>query len=222
MREYIELLRLMLSAYEGETVAYTGEYYRVDEYRRLSKPVRKDVPLLVGATGRRMLELAGQIADGVVAPALNCRQFLEQVVFPNILAGRAAIGKPTAGFRLASVRICSTDDDADVARTRARRQIAYYVGIAPSLATMLDLIGRPDERASVEDAFRNGDLEHAATLLSDDAVDELALSGTAYECRAQLTRFSKGLDTVILYPPGVGLSKTESDQAHAAVLDAFA
>jgi alkanesulfonate monooxygenase SsuD/methylene tetrahydromethanopterin reductase-like flavin-dependent oxidoreductase (luciferase family) len=221
MREYIEVLRLMLSAYGGDAVSYQGEYYCVENYRRLSQPVRDEVPLLVGATGPRMIELAGNLADGFIAPALNCRRFFEQIAFPRGRAGLKAAGRPNKDFEWATVRICSVDDDGDRARARARRQIAFYVGIAPSLASMLDLLGFEEEHRIIEEAFLTGGLDAATALVPEALIEELALAGTHEECRKQLRRFAEGLDTIVLYPPGAGLSKSESDQAHAAVIEAF-
>ena len=221
MREYIEVLRLMLSAYDGEAVSYDGEYYKVENYRRLTKPVRDKVPLLIGATGPRMIELAGRVGDGFVAPALNCRKFFDEIALPQARAGLEAVGRPETEFELATVRICSVDGDADRARARARRQIAFYVGIAPSLADMLNLLGFERERRQVEALFSSGDLESAAALIPEAAIDELTLAGTPQHCREQLPRFASGLKTVILYPPSAGLTKTESDEAHAALIDAF-
>jgi alkanesulfonate monooxygenase SsuD/methylene tetrahydromethanopterin reductase-like flavin-dependent oxidoreductase (luciferase family) len=220
MREYIEVLRLMLSAHDGEAVRYEGEYYQVENYRRLSAPVRDTVPLLVGASGPRMIELAGALADGIVAPALNCRAFFDEIAFPGVAAGLAT--RPTCQFERASVRICSVDDDADRARARAKRQIAFYVGIAPSLARMLDLLGFAAERSEVEAAFLAGDVDAATALVPEASIEDLVFAGTPAECRAQLDDFADGLDTVILYPPAAGLNKQESDRAHAALLDAFA
>jgi alkanesulfonate monooxygenase SsuD/methylene tetrahydromethanopterin reductase-like flavin-dependent oxidoreductase (luciferase family) len=221
MQEYIEILRLMLSASNGDEVNYEGEYYRVDNYRRLSKPIRDKVPLLVGAAGPRMIEVAGSVADGFVAPALNCRRFFDEVAFPHARTGLNAAGRTEDDFEWNSVRICSVDHDRETARARARRQIAFYVGIAPSLANMLNLLGFSSERSVIEAAVAQGDLDAAAGLVPDALVDELTFAGTPDDCQQQFQDFSTGLDTVILYPPAAGLTRAESLQAHSAVIEAF-
>lgn len=221
MHEFIELLRAMLAAVGGE-LEYTGEYFQIERYRRLSTPVRETIPLLVGATKPRMIRLAGEIADGWIAPALNCRTFFDEIAFPQLDAGLATSSLERTGFERASVRICSVADDEGIARARAARQIAYYVGIAPLLAEMLDLVGLGVARRRIEAAWNDGGLEAAAAAVPDQAIDLLATTGTPCQCRQSLNEFARGLDTVVLYPPVSGLSQEEISDAMSALIAAVA
>ena len=66
MREYVTVVRRLLNL---ETVTYEGEVVQVRDLRLdlgLEVPqMPKDVPIYIGATGPRMMELAGELADGV-------------------------------------------------------------------------------------------------------------------------------------------------------------
>jgi 5,10-methylenetetrahydromethanopterin reductase len=64
-REMIELVRLELT---GEPVAYAGEHYRMHD-ARLEFTAGRDVPLYLAGRGRRVLEAAGEVADGVLIGA---------------------------------------------------------------------------------------------------------------------------------------------------------
>ena len=64
LREALEISRRLLS---GEIIDFKGERYHVAG-RRLATGARQ-VPLWLAASGPRMLELAGEIADGVVISA---------------------------------------------------------------------------------------------------------------------------------------------------------
>jgi alkanesulfonate monooxygenase SsuD/methylene tetrahydromethanopterin reductase-like flavin-dependent oxidoreductase (luciferase family) len=76
MREIVEAVRLLLA---NETVTYEGEFVHFDgvELDYVHQERRpKDVPIYIGATGMQMMELTGEIADGVVlnylvSPAYN-------------------------------------------------------------------------------------------------------------------------------------------------------
>src|SRR6476661_1002208 len=76
MREVIECVRALLA---NETVTFDGTYVHLDgvELDYVHQERRpKDVPIYLGATGMKMMELAGEIADGVVlnylvSPAYN-------------------------------------------------------------------------------------------------------------------------------------------------------
>ncbi|MDP6867070.1 MAG: LLM class flavin-dependent oxidoreductase, partial [Acidimicrobiales bacterium] len=66
MREIVEACRALLA---DETVTYDGEFVQLDgvELDYVYQERRpKEVPIYIGATGDRMLELTGEIADGVV------------------------------------------------------------------------------------------------------------------------------------------------------------
>src|SRR5690606_23166510 len=66
MRETIEVMRRLLAL---ENVTFHGEFHHVDGIELDVVHGRREprhVPILIGATGPQMMELAGEIADGVV------------------------------------------------------------------------------------------------------------------------------------------------------------
>ena len=78
MRETVEASRQLLAM---ERVTYHGEFVHLDDVEIdivHGDRSPKDVPIYIGATGMKMMELAGEIADGVVlnymvGPALQPR-----------------------------------------------------------------------------------------------------------------------------------------------------
>src|SRR4029077_3549261 len=75
MREALELARALLA---GETVTSNGEYFR--SYGRRLAVGARSVPLILAASGPRMLELAGAAADGVLLSAGTSVEFVERSV----------------------------------------------------------------------------------------------------------------------------------------------
>ena len=66
MREIVTSVRALLN---NETVTFNGEFVHLDgvELDYVYQDRRpKDVPIYIGATGMQMMELTGEIADGVV------------------------------------------------------------------------------------------------------------------------------------------------------------
>ena len=82
MRETIHVVRRLLA---GEAVTFDGQAVRI-EGRRLAFPPRPPVPIHLGALGPRMLELSGEIADGLLGWFCS-RPFLARVVRPRLDAG---------------------------------------------------------------------------------------------------------------------------------------
>lgn len=221
MHEYFTALKLMLSSHSGATSDYAGEYYHFQHFERFDTPVRPTIPVFIGATRPGMLRLAGEIADGVITPALTSELSLETVTLPNVREGLDASGRDPAGFEKLSLRICCVHEDEREARLRAKALVLHYVAIAPALAAVLDLHGLRDVRERVADAFVHGERERAAALLPDEAVDLVSISGTAATCRKRVDDLGRLTDTVMLFPPSVGLSEEEADATLEAILDAF-
>ncbi|MGV9711057.1 LLM class flavin-dependent oxidoreductase [Gordonia sp. NPDC003424] len=62
LREYLHCLRALL---DGECVTFDGRYIQLDAVQLAFTPADR-LPLLVGATGPRTLELSGELADGTI------------------------------------------------------------------------------------------------------------------------------------------------------------
>jgi F420-dependent oxidoreductase-like protein len=88
LREYLAVLRPLLA---GGEVDHRGESYRVK--LRLELPAAAAPPVLVGALGPRMLELAGSVADGA-AIWLGGPRYLEGFAIPRLREAARAAGRP--------------------------------------------------------------------------------------------------------------------------------
>ena len=80
MREVVTAVRALL---HNETVTFDGEYVHLDgvELDYVYQERRpKDVPIYIGATGLKMMELTGEIADGVVLNYLVSPEYNQQAI----------------------------------------------------------------------------------------------------------------------------------------------
>src|SRR5688572_31209503 len=106
MREYVAIVRAILAGEEPP---------RGDKWQtgfRLGMDPRPDVPILVAGLSPKMLELAGEVADGVVLWLCNPR-YIEEVVVPAVTAGRAKAGKTLDGSDVVgAVPSAGADDPA--------------------------------------------------------------------------------------------------------------
>ena len=107
MREYLTIVRTSIreggSNFEGKFFTARWSY---------SGPLRKDLPVMISALNPRMLELAGELADGVVLYMCPPRYISEHVI-PAVRAGREKVGKTMEGFEVvAAIDACATPDRA--------------------------------------------------------------------------------------------------------------
>lgn len=104
MREYVTVLRGALTG----RVRFEGRYFRVDWEAAFRPPPAP--PLLMAGLAAPMLELAGELADGVVL-WLCAPDYVRDVARPALARGRARAGKPLEGFDIvAAVPVAVTDD----------------------------------------------------------------------------------------------------------------
>jgi F420-dependent oxidoreductase-like protein len=105
MREYLTIVRTSLR--DGEC-AFEGRYFTARW--RYSAPRPADLPIMISARNPRMLELAGELTDGVVLYMCNPAYIKDQVI-PAVRRGREKAGRSLDGFEIvAAVDACVTTD----------------------------------------------------------------------------------------------------------------
>ncbi len=195
LRETIDVVQALL---RGEMVTFAGQTIRVDGAQLEVFPGADRIPLYLGVTGPKALELAGEKADGVM---LNC--FLPTNYVPRALS-RIEAGARRAARRLRDVDITggvivSVDDDPRIAKDRSRRFIGLYLSLFPNLARETEL---PDDLiTAAREAFKTGGAEAAAEHIDDGVVDYLTASGAPADCRRKIEAYrAAGLQMPILFP----------------------
>lgn len=200
MREYVSVVRRLLDL---ETVNYEGQVVKVRDLRLdLGYDVPrspKRVPIYIGATGPKMMELAGEVADGVFhnffTSAGYLRQSLQRV---NIGADRA--GRAVRDIDMPQMMAVAMSQDADAARNTARYAVTMYMGQQPHIARASG-VGE-DVVQRIHDTMggwppRKGGIEAAMPLVGDDIVDMLCAAGTPEMCRRRVQEY---LDAGASYP----------------------
>jgi F420-dependent oxidoreductase-like protein len=105
MREYLGIVR---SGLRDGTVDHQGDRFRVRW--TYSGPLPAQLPVLVAALRPRMLELAGELADGVIV-WMATPEYVRDTVVPAIRRGRARGGHALEGFEIMVIfNICGTED----------------------------------------------------------------------------------------------------------------
>jgi probable F420-dependent oxidoreductase len=220
MREYVEIVRRMLAAHRGESVEFDGEFFHVHGYHRQVPPLRDRIPIYLGAVRRNMVELTGEIADGVLFNVLTTPRYLRDYALGFLEVGARRAGRSAGDLERGSVVLCAVSEDAAHARQMARHQIAYYAQI-PYFDAILDLHGFQRETAALREAAGRGDDAGAIAAVTDDMVDALALAGSPDECRARLARFEGLLDLVLVFSPAFRLAEDEIRENHRQLIETF-
>jgi 5,10-methylenetetrahydromethanopterin reductase len=177
LRETVQLLNAIGA---GEAVRLGATTFQ------LRRPARR-IPVYVSATGPRMLELAGEIADGVIIQVGIYRPCVEQAL-GHIRAGAAKAGRDPDDIDIVCSTFTSIADDRSLAIDRARPLAAWFYAVAPDLLELaaVPITRRQPARPVFPDISHPADHEDAMAearrYVSDDAVEKFCLVGSAEDC----------------------------------------
>jgi len=157
-----------------------------------------EIPLYVGAMGRRMLELAGELADGALPLLFPPEHF--RAARRHVADGAARAGRDLTGLDIAACVWCSIADDAAAARRAMAAKIAYYgPSFAPELLKRAGL--STAHFAAIEDALAAGQPNLAADLVTPEMLG-LGIVGNAEAVLARcMSLVSAGADHISFGPP---------------------
>lgn len=204
MREVVEVVRRLLAM---ETVTFDGEFVslrdvQIDIVHGPRGP--KDVPIFIGATGDQMLELGGEIADGVLMNYLVSPQYNERAV-ARIAAGARKAGRSLEDVDRPQLVVVSMDEDRAKALDNARELVTQYLGQQPHIMQasgvdddLLNEINSVLTWPATEEQIRE-----AMKLVPDAVVQLITASGTPDEVRAKVQEYvDSGSTCPVLYPLG--------------------
>ncbi|MFI6741833.1 LLM class flavin-dependent oxidoreductase [Nonomuraea sp. NPDC050451] len=214
LAELEQAISELRALFRGEKVveAVSGVAFHLNYVR---EPI--PVPIYIAASAPKILELAGRVADGVIALVGTAPQFIEAAL-ARIEAGARASGRCLGDLDVVLWTPTAINDDSDEAKDLVRAHVARVV-IRPLPAAVSE-----SQQAAIDRIRQSYDYYHHmdteadhADLVSDELVDLFALAGTPAECRVRLKQIAEhGVDQVSIVPfvrPG---------QSKAPTLRAFA
>jgi 5,10-methylenetetrahydromethanopterin reductase len=204
MREVVTAVRALL---HNETVTFDGEYVHLDgvELDYVYQERRpKDVPIYIGATGLKMMELTGEIADGVVLNYLVSPEYNQQAI-EALRIGLERAGRQLDQIDRPQLVVCSVHEDRQTAIDMARLMVTQYLGQQPHIMkasgvpqSLLDRVGEVLTWPATHEQ-----VVAASKLVPDEIVHMLTASGTPAEAREQVSHYVRnGCTCPILYPLG--------------------
>jgi 5,10-methylenetetrahydromethanopterin reductase len=204
MRETIEVLRRLLRM---ENVTFHGEFHQVDGVELDVVHGRREprhVPIYIGATGDAMMELAGEIADGVVLNYCVPPEYNDGAL-KHLEIGAKKAGRTLDDIDRPQLVVCSVDRDRDTALDGARGLLTQYLAQQPHIAKasgvsddvvkqIQSILGWPATKEQID---------RAKHFVPDDLVQRITASGAPDEVRAKVDEYRKrGCTCPILYPLG--------------------
>jgi len=204
MKETITILRKLLNM---ERVTFHGEFVHVDGIELDVVHGRREprnVPIYIGATGDQMMEMTGEIADGVVMnycvpPEYNHKalELLEK--------GAKKAGRKLDDLDRPQLIVCSVDKNHDKAIDTSRELLTQYLAQQPHIAKASGV--SPDIVKSIQGILgwpaTYEQIQNAKHFVPDELILRITASGTPDEAKVKVKEYIKnGCTCPILYPVG--------------------
>jgi len=162
------------------------------------------IPVYIGAQGPKMLELAGEIADGVLINASHPDDF--KFAVPMIRQGAEKAGRKPEDVQVCAYASFSADKDQAKAVNASKIVVAFIVAGSPQNVLERHGIGM-DEARAISDALAKYDFKTAMAAVSPRMSEAFSVSGTPQDCRARVDELIKTGVTQIVVGSPIGPNK---------------
>lgn len=209
MRAYAEVVRAILTGQAPPENEFFPSHFQFMGYS-----ARPELPIYIAALSPNMLQLAGEIADGVMLWLCN-PDYIRDTVIPEVTKGREKAGKSMDGFNIVAAVPSALTDDREPALNAFRQELVTYASL-PFYRAMLEGSGFGGDIEAFDAGMAAGDVEQAKAGLSDAMLDSLAGIGDAEMVRAGVQRY---LEAGAISPCIGGVSGADFDGAMDAVAE---
>jgi probable F420-dependent oxidoreductase len=194
MRETIGVVRRLLA---GEKVTFAGETIRV-ENARLEAPPPEPPPIFMAALNKKMLRLAGEIADGVVLNLFGPQHL--PLLLAEVAAGAQSVDRDLSDIEVVMRLQVAVNVSQDEAHSRARAAFGPYVA-ASGYNTFYRWLGYEQEAEDVAAALARGQRAEVARAISTELADGMVMYGSPADCRRRFDEYrAAGVDTIVTIP----------------------
>jgi len=215
MRELILAVRAIWDAWaDGSRLAFRGEFYRHTLMTPMFDPGPNpfgNPPIFLAAVGPFMTEVAGEVADGLLAHPFTTERYLREITLPALERGLATSGRTRADIQTSypGMVVTGLDDEAFAKSAAAtRKQLAFY-GSTPAYRPVLELHGWGDLQTELNTLSKRGAWDDMTGLIDDQVLDAFAIVGPLDSIAAKVrSRYDGLIDRFNVYAPsGIGADR---------------
>lgn len=208
MREYILAMKAIFDCWQNNApMQFEGEYYR----HTLMTPMFHagalewgPPPILLGALGPLMTEVAGEVADGLIVHPFNSMPFLTEHALPAVQRGLVKSARSRDDFILQINAIVITGETPE-ARAQAASSVKSLLGFyasTPAYRPPMDAVGYGDLQPVLNRLSKEGKWDELADHIDDDFVAAFTTQGEPADIAAQLReKYGRHADRLAIYAP---------------------
>ncbi|MFT4572027.1 MAG: F420-dependent oxidoreductase-like protein [Hyphomicrobiaceae bacterium] len=202
-KEFLEIVRLCVA--REAPVSFQGDFYQLPyngpgsmglgkPLKSITHPLRKEIPIFLGAEGPKNIALATQVADG----------WLPLFFSPyRMQPFEEALANLRPGFEIAATVNVVVGDDVAQALMPVKWMLAFYIGGMGAKTknfhvNIMSRMGFETEVNRVQQLFLEGKQEEAVNAVPDELADEISLVGPPERIRQRLAAWEDSPVTTIL------------------------
>jgi F420-dependent oxidoreductase-like protein len=207
-REYVEIIRRVVA--REEKVDFQGEHYQHPytgpgsaglgkPLKAITHPLRRDLPIYLGAEGPKNVRQTAEIADGWLPLYYSPHH-------QHVYAEPLSVAKPSFDI-VAGVQL-NINDDLDAALHGVKMMLAFYIGGMGAKGQnyhtkLMGRFGFEDEALAIQDAFFEGRRDDAVAMVPTEFADAISLCGPPDRIRDRLAAWEESpVSTLLVYSPG--------------------
>jgi len=198
IREMIQIVRRLLS---GEAVTYRGEFYTLENVKLHFRPPQERIAIYLGQQGPKMMDLAGELCDGVLI-TLCCTVPYVKDVIQRIEKSESSHGREKGSVDFSARVIVSMDADRSKA-IRNSKQLVGRVFIHPGAKPVMEASRFDLPIGKMKQAIDEGRGELLNELVPDEIVEMTTASGTRSDVLRKVEDFrAAGVTHPLVVPIG--------------------
>lgn len=187
MKDYVGAMRACWHSWQtGESLNFKSEHYNLSLMTPNFAPppvAKPHIPVLIAAVQERMLQVAGEVCDGVRLHGIVTRRYLDEIAFPNLKKGFEKSGRPQSAWKNFEIGgggfLCVAPDQDSLARAveKMKSTIAFY-GSTRSYRSSFELDGWTRQAEELHRLSVHQKWDEMAKVVSDEMVHAFAAVGT--------------------------------------------
>ena len=208
MREYILALKAIFDCWQnGTRLDFEGEYFRHTLMTPMFNPGPlecKPPPILLGALGPMMTEVAGEVADGLIVHPFNSMPFLLDHALPAVNRGLAKSGRARSDFilQINAMVITGETEEQRAAATESVKGLLGFYASTPAYRPPIDAVGYGELQPEMNRLSKGGRWDELGSHIDQPFLDAFATSGKPEEIAGKLReKYGEHADRLAIYAP---------------------
>ena len=208
MREYILAVKAFFDCWQnGTRLDFQGKYYRHTLMTQMFNPGPNPYgipPVMLGALGPKMTEVAGEVADGLIVHPFNSMPFLEERALPAVRLGLEKSGRRLEDFVLqvnAIIITGETEQQYQAAEDSVKGLLGFY-GSTPAYKLPMEAVGLGDLQPTLNALSKQGKWDELGGYINDEFLDAFCTRGKPDEIAGKLkAKYGEYADRLAIYAP---------------------